>query len=106
MGLPDLSRLFVNGFNGEVIEVSGADVVRGGKEAARVAPKSTAAGETLRDCFLALFVEILTEVAGCVHIPRHEVWAFQLGVVFPSGLSGVEVPNKMFRAVRLGDPVP
>lgn len=106
MNLPDLSCIFVNGFGDEMVEVGGADVVRGGKESARVAPKSAAAGEPWRDCLLALLVEVLAQVSGGAHVPGHEVGTFLLWVVLPSGLPGVEVKSEVFGAVWFGDMVP
>ena len=37
---------------------------RGCNEAARVAPEATAAGEAFRDVFLALFLEVLSQITG------------------------------------------
>lgn len=93
MNLPDLSRLFVNGFGGEVVEVGGADVVRGGKESARVAPESAAAGEARWNRFLTLLVEVLAEVARRTHVPCNEV-------------AGMEMKREVLGAVGLGDSVP
>lgn len=106
VNVPYLSCFFVNGFGGEVVEVGGADVVGGGKESARVAPKSAAAGEARWNRFLALLVEVLAEVAGRAHVPRHKVRAFLHGVVFPSGLTRIEVESEVLRAVGFGYPVP
>jgi len=53
----------VNGFKVKVGKVVGRGFRGDCQESARVSPESTAARETCRNCFLALLVQVLCQVA-------------------------------------------
>lgn len=102
----DFAGGLVHYFDGQVIQVRGGRFVWDRQEAARITPKSAAASEPFRDCLLTLFVQVLAEVAGRTHVPRHEVGAFLPGICLPSILTFEEVKSEVFRTVWLSDPVP
>lgn len=91
--LDNLTCVRIDLLAGEISKVRDGNVFRICQESARIAPEPTAAGEPRGNSLLTLFVQILAQVPGSVHVPGDEV--------FP-----VAMKYQMIGAVRLGYMMP